>query len=76
MPAHYLLWSPSFQEEDLQEMEESAKKMETQFGQFFDQVIVNDNLQEACLQLVSAVHQAQNEPQWVPATWICPSSQD
>ncbi|XP_058043234.1 MAGUK p55 subfamily member 4 [Ahaetulla prasina] len=65
-----------FKEEDLQEMEESAKKMETQFGQFFDQVIVNDNLQEACLQLVSAVHQAQNEPQWVPATWICSGSQD
>ncbi|ETE59296.1 MAGUK p55 subfamily member 4, partial [Ophiophagus hannah] len=65
-----------FKEEDLQEMEESAKKMETQFGQFFDQLIVNDNLQEACLQLVSAVHQAQNEPQWVPATWICPGSQD
>uniref|UniRef100_A0A670Y2F8 MAGUK p55 scaffold protein 4 n=1 Tax=Pseudonaja textilis TaxID=8673 RepID=A0A670Y2F8_PSETE len=65
-----------FKEEDLQEMEESAKKMETQFGQFFDQLIVNDNLQEACLQLVSAVHQAQNEPQWVPATWICSGSQD
>ncbi|XP_070588116.1 MAGUK p55 subfamily member 4 [Erythrolamprus reginae] len=65
-----------FKEEDLQEMEESAKKMETQFGQFFDQVIVNDNLQEAGLQLVSAVHQAQNEPQWVPATWICSGSQD
>ncbi|XP_063147906.1 MAGUK p55 subfamily member 4 [Candoia aspera] len=65
-----------FKEEDLQEMEESAKKMETQFGQFFDQVIVNDNLQEACLQLLSAVHQAQDEPQWVPATWIHSGSQD
>ncbi|XP_007429572.2 MAGUK p55 subfamily member 4 [Python bivittatus] len=65
-----------FKEEDLQEMEESAKKIETQFGQFFDQVIVNDNLQEACLQLLSAVHQAQDEPQWVPATWMCSGSQD
>ncbi|XP_066492400.1 MAGUK p55 subfamily member 4 [Tiliqua scincoides] len=64
-----------FKEEDLQEMEESAKKMETQFGQFFDQVIVNDNLQEACLQLLSAVRRAQDEPQWVPATWICSDNQ-
>uniref|UniRef100_H9G4W2 Membrane palmitoylated protein 4 n=1 Tax=Anolis carolinensis TaxID=28377 RepID=H9G4W2_ANOCA len=64
-----------FKEEDLQEMEESAKKMETQFGQFFDQVIVNDNLQEACLQLLSAVRRAQDEPQWVPATWICSENQ-
>uniref|UniRef100_A0A7N4PT29 MAGUK p55 scaffold protein 4 n=1 Tax=Sarcophilus harrisii TaxID=9305 RepID=A0A7N4PT29_SARHA len=60
-----------FKDEDLQEMEDLAKKMETQFGQFFDQVIVNDSLPEACAQLLSAVQQAQNEPQWVPATWIC-----
>ncbi|KAJ6665297.1 hypothetical protein lerEdw1_004346 [Lerista edwardsae] len=51
-----------FKEEDLQEMEESAKKLETQFGQFFDQVIVNDNLQEACMHLLSAVRRAQDEP--------------
>ncbi|XP_072477612.1 MAGUK p55 subfamily member 4 [Notamacropus eugenii] len=60
-----------FKDEDLQEMEELAKKMETQFGQFFDQVIVNDSLQEAYAQLLTAVQQAQDEPQWIPATWIC-----
>uniref|UniRef100_A0A8C3NZE0 Membrane palmitoylated protein 4 n=2 Tax=Timaliidae TaxID=9173 RepID=A0A8C3NZE0_9PASS len=64
-----------FKEEDLQEMEESAKKMEAQFGQFFDHVIVNDNLQEASAQLLSAVHRAQDEPQWVPAVWICSDTQ-
>uniref|UniRef100_A0A8B9ZLX1 Membrane palmitoylated protein 4 n=1 Tax=Anas platyrhynchos TaxID=8839 RepID=A0A8B9ZLX1_ANAPL len=62
-------------QEDLQEMEDSAKKMEDQFGQFFDQVIVNDNLQEASAQLLSAVHRAQDEPQWVPAMWICSDTQ-
>ncbi|KAL8183672.1 UNVERIFIED_CONTAM: MAGUK p55 subfamily member 4 [Gekko kuhli] len=64
-----------FKEEDLQEMEESAKKMEAQFGQFFDHVIVNDNLEEACTQLLIAVRRAQDEPQWVPATWICSDNQ-
>lgn len=63
------------QEEDLQEMEDSAKKMEAQFGQFFDQVIVNDDLQEASAQLLSTVHRAQDEPQWVPAIWICSETQ-
>lgn len=63
------------QEEDLQEMEESAKKMEAQFGQFFDHIIVNDHLDEACVQLLSAVRRAQDEPQWVPATWICSDNQ-
>ncbi|KAM8789722.1 MAGUK p55 subfamily member 4 [Rhynchonycteris naso] len=59
-----------FKDEDLQEMEELAQKMEMQFGQFFDHVIVNDNLQDACVQLLSAVQKAQEEPQWVPATWV------
>ncbi|KAK1336545.1 hypothetical protein QTO34_002576 [Cnephaeus nilssonii] len=59
-----------FKDEDLQEMEDSAQRMETQFGQFFDHVIVNDILQEACAQLVSAVQKAQEEPQWVPAAWV------
>ncbi|XP_036176483.1 MAGUK p55 subfamily member 4 [Myotis myotis] len=59
-----------FKDEDLQEMEDLAQKMETQFGQFFDHVIVNDILQDACAQLVSAVQKAQEEPQWVPATWV------
>lgn len=51
-------------------MEDLAQKMETQFGQFFDHVIVNDNLQEARAQLLSAVQKAQEESQWVPATWV------
>lgn len=51
-------------------MEDLAQKMEAQFGQFFDHVIVNDNLQDACAQLLSAVQKAQEEPQWVPAQWV------
>ncbi|XP_075464740.1 MAGUK p55 subfamily member 4 isoform X3 [Ascaphus truei] len=64
-----------FKEEDFQEIEESAKKMEAQFGQFFDQVVVNDNLQSACVQLMSIARRAQDEPQWMPASWICSVSQ-
>ncbi|KAM5152706.1 MAGUK p55 subfamily member 4 [Mantella aurantiaca] len=60
-----------FKEEDFQEIEESAKKMEVQFGQYFDQVLVNDDLQSACVQLLSMVRRAQDEPQWIPASWIC-----
>ncbi|XP_007933319.1 MAGUK p55 subfamily member 4 [Orycteropus afer afer] len=64
-----------FKDEDLQEMEELAQKMETQFGQYFDQVIMNDNLQDACVQLLSVVRKAQEEPQWVPATWIASATE-
>uniref|UniRef100_A0A8C5PMY5 MAGUK p55 scaffold protein 4 n=1 Tax=Leptobrachium leishanense TaxID=445787 RepID=A0A8C5PMY5_9ANUR len=63
-----------FKEEDFQEIEESAKKMEVQFGQFFDQVVVNDSLESACVQLMSIVRHAQDDPQWIPAFWICSDS--
>ncbi|XP_042522954.1 MAGUK p55 subfamily member 4 [Dipodomys merriami] len=64
-----------FKDEDLQEMGEIAQKMEIQFGQFFDHVIVNDNLQDACAQLLSAIQNAQEEPQWVPTIWVSSDTQ-
>uniref|UniRef100_A0A8C2MHQ0 MAGUK p55 subfamily member 4 n=1 Tax=Cricetulus griseus TaxID=10029 RepID=A0A8C2MHQ0_CRIGR len=64
-----------FKDEDLQEMEDLAQKMESQFGQFFDHVIVNDNLQDACAQLLSAIQKAQEELQWVPEAWISPGTE-
>uniref|UniRef100_A0A8C5JWL9 Membrane protein, palmitoylated 4 (MAGUK p55 subfamily member 4) n=1 Tax=Jaculus jaculus TaxID=51337 RepID=A0A8C5JWL9_JACJA len=64
-----------FKDEDLEEMEDLAQKMETQFGQFFDHIIVNDNLQDACAQLLSAIQKAQEEPHWVPATWASSDSE-
>lgn len=68
-----LTFSFLHQDEDFQEMEEAARKMESQYWQFFDHVIVNDELQDSCVQLLTAVSRAQDEPQWVPASWIRPS---
>ncbi|XP_071783557.1 MAGUK p55 subfamily member 4 [Centroberyx gerrardi] len=64
-----------FKEEDFQEMEEAARKIESHYSHFFDHVIVNDDLQDACLQLLKVVRKAQDEPQWVPASWIRPTNQ-
>uniref|UniRef100_A0A096M1F8 MAGUK p55 scaffold protein 4 n=1 Tax=Poecilia formosa TaxID=48698 RepID=A0A096M1F8_POEFO len=64
-----------FTDEDFHEMEESARKIEAQYWQFFDQVIVNDELQDSCVQLLTAVRKAQDEPQWVPACWIRPTAE-
>ncbi|KAM9835755.1 MAGUK p55 subfamily member 4 [Aulostomus maculatus] len=61
-----------FKDEDFQEMEDVARKMESHYWQFFDHVIVNDELQDSCVQLLTAVRKAQDEPQWVPASWIRP----
>lgn len=63
------------QDEDLQEMEAAAQKIESQYWQFFDHVIVNDELQDTCAQLLAVVNKAQDEPQWVPTSWIRPNTQ-
>uniref|UniRef100_A0A3B1KAB6 MAGUK p55 scaffold protein 4 n=1 Tax=Astyanax mexicanus TaxID=7994 RepID=A0A3B1KAB6_ASTMX len=57
-----------FRDEDFQEIEEAGRRMEQQYSQFFDHVIVNDGLQASCVQLLTVVRRAQDEPQWVPAS--------
>ncbi|CAG5933909.1 unnamed protein product [Menidia menidia] len=54
-----------FKDEDFQEMEEAARKIESQYGQLFDHVIINDELQDSCVELLTAVRKAQDEPQWI-----------
>ncbi|KAM9850642.1 MAGUK p55 subfamily member 4-like [Aulostomus maculatus] len=56
-------------QDDLVELEESSRLMEAQYKQLFDSVLVNDDLQDACMQLFSIIQQAQNEPQWIPVSW-------
>ncbi|XP_057674505.1 MAGUK p55 subfamily member 4 isoform X3 [Corythoichthys intestinalis] len=63
-----------FKDEDFQEMEDAARKLESHYSQFFDYVIVNKDLQESCVQLLNTIRKAQDEPQWVPANWIRPQT--
>ncbi|XP_062257797.1 MAGUK p55 subfamily member 4-like isoform X2 [Platichthys flesus] len=64
----------AFTEEDFMELEETSHKMEAKYKQLFDSVLVNEELQDACMQLGSLVHQAQNEPQWIPVSWSRPEA--
>ncbi|XP_035811780.2 MAGUK p55 subfamily member 4-like [Amphiprion ocellaris] len=59
----------AFTEDDFVELEEASQLMEAKYRQFFDSVLVNDDLQDACIQLCSIIQQAQNEPQWIPVSW-------
>ncbi|XP_052003964.1 MAGUK p55 subfamily member 4-like [Xyrauchen texanus] len=62
----------SFKEKDFEEIEEASRTMEAKFRQFFDCVIVNDDLQDSCMYLFTAIQHAQEEPQWIPASWLAP----
>ncbi len=57
------------QEDDFVELEETSHLIEAKYKQFFDSVLVNDDLQDACMQLCSIIQEAQEEPQWIPVSW-------
>ncbi|XP_047193175.1 MAGUK p55 subfamily member 4-like isoform X1 [Scophthalmus maximus] len=59
----------AFTEDDFVELEEASRLMEAKYKHFFDCVLVNDDLQDACMQLCSVIQQAQEEPQWIPVSW-------
>jgi len=61
------------QDKDFEEIEEASRAMEGKYRQFFDCVIVNDDLQDSCMDLFTAIQHAQEEPQWVPASWFVPA---
>ena len=63
------------QEEDFQELEDAARRMEHQFSQLFDHVIVNEELHESSRLLLTAVRHAQDQPHWVPTCWLHPSEE-
>lgn len=59
-------------DKDFEEIEEASRTMEAKYRQYFDGVIVNDDLQDACMDLFMAIQHAQEEPQWIPASWFAP----
>lgn len=57
------------QEDDFVELEEASLLMEAKYKQFFDCMLVNDDLQDTCIRLCSIIQEAQDEPQWIPVSW-------
>ncbi|XP_050974432.1 MAGUK p55 subfamily member 4 [Labeo rohita] len=61
-----------FYDKDFEEIEEASRTMEAKYRQYFDCVIVNDDLQDSCMDLFTAIQHAQEEPQWIPTSWFAP----
>ncbi|XP_068184524.1 MAGUK p55 subfamily member 4-like isoform X2 [Antennarius striatus] len=56
-------------DENTMELEEASRLMEAKYKQFFDSILVMDDLQDACMKLCSIIQQAQDQPQWIPVSW-------
>ena len=64
------IYSFAFQNDEFEEIVQTSDRLEKQYGQYFDQIIINEDLQKAVNELRLAVHNLETEPQWVPASWV------
>ncbi|KAK3921117.1 MAGUK p55 subfamily member 7 [Frankliniella fusca] len=62
--------SRGFTDDEFKEILRSAERIEFLYSHLFDEIIVNADLSAAFEQLVRAVNRVENEPLWVPASWV------
>lgn len=61
--------SRGFTDDEFHEIIKSSEKIEFLYGHFFDEVIVNEDLDTAFDELYEAVNRSENESNWAPASW-------
>ncbi|XP_073345945.1 MAGUK p55 subfamily member 3-like isoform X1 [Pagrus major] len=57
-------------EDDLQEMKQSAERMDECYGHWVDYVLVKEDAASALAELQAVLERVQMEPQWVPVSWL------
>ncbi|XP_028285884.1 MAGUK p55 subfamily member 3-like [Parambassis ranga] len=57
-------------EEDLQEMKQSAERIDECYGQWVDYVLLKEDPVSALAELQVILERVQMEPQWVPVCWV------
>jgi len=62
--------SRGFTDAELYEMLKSAERIEFLYGHFFDETIVNENLETAFEELCESIVRSENESIWAPASWV------
>lgn len=50
-------------------MYQASQEIQSEYGHYFDWVIVNDDLSVASDMLIEVARRIEEEVQWVPATW-------
>ncbi|XP_036936834.1 MAGUK p55 subfamily member 3-like isoform X4 [Acanthopagrus latus] len=57
-------------EDDLQEIKQSAERMDECYGHWVDYVLVKEDPASALAELQAVLERVQVEPQWVPVSWL------
>lgn len=61
--------SRGFTDDEFNEMIKSSERIEFLYAHFFDETIVNEDLETAFDELFEAVNRSENESNWAPASW-------
>lgn len=51
-------------------MLKSAERIEFLYGHYFDETVVNEDLDASFEQLMDAVSRSENEAMWAPSSWV------
>lgn len=58
------------QEEDLQEMRQSAQQIEQEYGHLVDRVLIKEDTASACAELRVILERLEREAFWLPVSWV------
>uniref|UniRef100_A0A8C4ZAM9 MAGUK p55 scaffold protein 3a n=1 Tax=Gadus morhua TaxID=8049 RepID=A0A8C4ZAM9_GADMO len=61
---------PPHQDEDLQEMRQSAIQIDHQYGHLVDRVLIKEDSASACSELRGILERLERETFWVPLGWV------
>jgi guanylate kinase len=62
--------SRAFNDDEFNEILRSADRIEFLYGHWFDEVLVNDDLNNAFERLLKIAKKVESDPLWVPAGWV------
>lgn len=58
------------QDEDLQEMRQSAQQIEQDYGHLVDRVLIKEDTASACAELRIILERLEREAFWLPIIWV------
>lgn len=67
-------FTPNLSEQEFHDMICAAHKLQYLYGHYFDTTIVHEDFNSTFIELISVLQSVENEPQWVPVSWISKAS--
>lgn len=59
-----------YEDEDMQHTIEESNRILRMYERYFDVCLVNYNFDQTFQRLREAIYSLENEPQWVPISWV------